>query len=321
MITLQVTGGLGNQMFIYAFGRRLQSLGYKLRFDTSAYKVRGGGQDIRNLEIVYFKLNEDFVFGDYQSKSSKNIANIFARLLHRLRVKSLPYNPIRSSQDAHSCSILESQIHPDKLSQIPQKASIQGYFINLSYFQNISSKLSEEFTLKNSLSPHNQKWQDIIHNTPHSTSLHIRRGDYLKYSGYTKLGQCYYTKAIQIIKERLGNPHFFIFSNDIQWCKDNLPQALSSVIDKDWLTFVEGNDEGHAIEEMELMRSCEHAIVANSTFSWWAAYLMKNPRKICIMPSSYSIYDDVNKILPLEWILIDPIWGEVQEAKSKFSTP
>lgn len=153
--------------------------------------------------------------------------------------------------------------------------------------------------------------------------MHIRRGDYLipEHSGYTKLGQCYYTKAIQVIKERLGNPHFFIFSNDIQWCKDNLPQALSSVIDKDWLTFVEGNDEGNAIEEMELMRSCEHAIVANSTFSWWAAYLMKNPKKICIMPSSYSIYDDVNKILPLEWILIDPIWGEIQEAKSKFSTP
>ena len=112
--------------------------------------------------------------------------------------------------------------------------------------------------------------------------LHIRRGDYLN-SDYANLCEgTYYDDAIKSIKAKLKKPHIFIFSNDILWCERNFLAILSDEAKKGVeFEFVKNNGEDSAVQEMELMRSCQNAIIANSTFSWWTGYLIDNPQKNC----------------------------------------
>lgn len=113
------------------------------------------------------------------------------------------------------------------------------------------------------------------------------------------------------IKTRLGQPHIFIFSNDIEWCEKNLCNLLD--FKGCHIEFVKANGEGNAAEEMELMRACKHAVIANSTFSWWASYLIDNPDKQIIMPT--QVFNDTrripksNMLAKKGYILIDPFWG------------
>lgn len=203
---------------------------------------------------------------------------------------------------------LISFLHPD--------TTFMGYFQDLFFFDSIREILMRDLTLKIPLFPHNQSIKETILNTPNSCFLHVRRGDYLAQSSWSfvKLGASYYEHAIKLIKERIPHPCIFIFSNEIQWCKDYFIQMLSpEVTEGVEFRFVCNNGEGDAAEEMELMRSCKNAIIANSTFSWWAAYLMKEPTKVIITPTHFhhpSRYftDILGTLIPKdngEWIAID----------------
>ena len=190
-----------------------------------------------------------------------------------------------------------------------------GYFQNLIYFQEIDSIIRQEFSLKMPLQPHNQTLKQKISKTENSVFLHVRLGDYIKDDAtggtYVYLAKTYYQNAINIMKDILKLPNIFIFSNDISWCEKN----LCSLLDFSGcnIEFVKGNGEGNAAEEMELMRTCKHAIIANSTFSWWAAYLMDNKDKKIIVPT--QIFNDtrmipkMNMLTQKGWIMIDPFWG------------
>ncbi|MCI5786172.1 MAG: alpha-1,2-fucosyltransferase [Helicobacter trogontum] len=185
-----------------------------------------------------------------------------------------------------------------------------GYFQNLVYFDEINSVLRKEFKLQIPLKPHNQASKTKIDQTGNSVFLHVRLGDYLRCENLVRLGKTYYQSAIEIIKTRLGQPHIFIFSNDIEWCEKNLCNLLD--FKGCHIEFVKGNGEGNAAEEMELMRACKHAIIANSTFSWWASYLIDNPDKQIIMPTQFvnnAIISHTNTLAKKGYILIDPFWG------------
>lgn len=172
----------------------------------------------------------------------------------------------------------------------------------------------QDFKLKIPLSRENLAYKNQILQTQDSVFVHIRRGDYLLSTnvGYAKLGQTYYANAITFIRSKIKNPHFFIFSNDIQWCKENFIQVIGNHLESSCVTFVDCNNEGNAIQEIELMRSCQHGIITNSTFSWWAGYLIESTSKICILPDYYGIYDEIKNLIPSNsYYLIDHIWGRV----------
>ena len=145
--------------------------------------------------------------------------------------------------------------------------------------------------------------------------MHIRRGDFLASanSDFIKLDKDYYERAFCHLKAIYPQAYLYIFSNDIPWCKEHFSQhnKTESSISTQGLefSFVENNDEAVAVQEMELMRACQNGIIANSTFSWWAAYLMKNPSKIIISPSHFFIntppFHSTSLILPKEWITIN----------------
>lgn len=302
MITLKMMGGLGNQMFIYAYGKRLSMLGHEIQFDSSSYsytnKTHRGREinTIRNLEILDFYLSP-FTFINQPGE------NILISKLQKLYHKIFSPKNITYEKDIKD------------LFKISKNSYIQGHFINASLVEDIREELLKDFVLKSPISSQNQSWKEKILSTPNSVFIHIRRGDYLlsHHWNFVKLGQAYYNSAISILQTKLLSPHFFIFSNDIQWCKKHI--GLFSGLSSKNTTFIEGNHEGMAIEELELMRNCKHGIMANSTFSWWAGFLLRNPQKICIFPTQFLYNPDqdvANQLIPLseKWYLIDPIWGE-----------
>lgn len=194
-------------------------------------------------------------------------------------------------------------------------AYIFGYFQNYLFVKSVSAELKEEFKLKKPLSQRNQELKSKILGTPDSVFLHVRRGDYLQLWNYIELGSTYYNNALHEINSRLSQPTVFIFSNDIAWCKQMFLSHLDCALQESMhFEFIEGNTEGYACEEMELMRSCKHAIIANSSFSWWAAYLIENPDKIVCMPK-YVLHDPLcvpvfAKHLKYEGcVVVDHIWS------------
>lgn len=240
--------------------------------------------------------------------------NYFLKLLYKM----LP----RKYRNWHYKYIIESGVEKNVESKLKsgnyykERDYFRGYFFNIAYFSEIRDILLADFTLNTPLDSKNLAIKTRILNTQDSVFLHIRRGDYLHANHLAKLGNSYYNSALKIIQNALPHATIFVFSNDINWCKKHLLQNLDSNITRDFnFEFIDNNHEGCAAFELELMKSCKHAIMANSTFSFWAAYLIENPSKIVVMPNlySYNSHGITHKDLHKEqksWRVIDIIWGE-----------
>lgn len=319
-------GGLGNQMFQYAFAKALAHFHKaEVILDASFYSnpknthlqedsriyANATQPTIRNLEITHFNLSLPIDITFNQKAFFKSHDKLMP--LYRIYKNLLPRAYRRHNYRYHYAESLILQEQFLTLN-FPTYAYFDGYFQNLSYFDNISHIIQQEFTLKHPLSQSNQTLKEQIESTPNATFVHIRRGDYLASanSNTIKLGKDYYEKAFCHIKAIYPQAHLYIFSNDIPWCKEHFKQHhTESGISTQGLafSFVENNDEAAAMQEMELMRACQNGIIANSTFSWWAAYLMKNPSKTIISPSHFFIktppLHSTSLILPKKWIAIN----------------
>jgi hypothetical protein len=180
----------------------------------------------------------------------------------------------------------------------PKDVYLNGYWQSEYYFEPIKGILRKEFTLKEVLIGQNAELAERIKNS-NSVSLHIRRGDYVDNKEVSEFhGTCspeYYKKAIEFLKAK-GDLEVFVFSDDIQWAKENLRA--------DKINFVAQNNPGYI--DMNLMALCKHNIIANSSFSWWAAWLNQSPSKIVIAPQKW--FADPGRqtpdIYPKNWIKI-----------------
>lgn len=151
-----------------------------------------------------------------------------------------------------------------------KNSDLFGYFQSEKYFDNCKDLIRHHFEFQDSLLFGNQ-----IENISNSCSIHIRRGDYLNLQEYHPFpGLEYYRKSISYMKSR-GVERFFMFSDDIPWCKEQFSEENE-------ITYIENNID---IKDLALMSVCKHNIIANSSFSWWGAWLNKNPEKIVIAPS------------------------------------
>lgn len=201
----------------------------------------------------------------------------------------------------------------------------EGCFQNLAYFDNIKEILMQDFTLKIPLDSKNTAMKNRILNAKECAFLHIRRGDYLTGDNaklYVKLDSKYYNGALNALLKRLKNIEskidIFVFSNDILWCKKHFVNSLQAALRVHFnFIFVDINNEGNAASELTLMSLCKHNIIANSTFSFWAAYLNANDKKNVICPdrllhyapcSAFDNYE--NKIYPKKWIKINHLTGK-----------
>lgn len=322
-------GGLGNQMFIYAFAKKIELMGYSIRlldyeFDlkktSKTLQTSKKEENIRKMEILLFNLTKNNVEFDCRALDEK--ASLLKKILSLLQ--KIYYKKIKS-KIIYDNAI--SYINQNYLKNLPNNSHFFGYFQNVDFFDDIYEQLLDDFSLKIPLSDTNKQLQTKIKNTKNSCFLHIRRGDFLDPINWDmfQLGKTYYQSAISILKKKMKTIHIFVFSNEIEWCKKNLINYLGyDDLEDIIIEFVDNNGEGNAAEEMELMRSCEHAIMANSTFSWWAGYLLQNKEKICIMPSRffYNPQKEVaknlvpkNTSLYQSWYTLDPIWGDIVVTK------
>lgn len=338
MITLKLQGGLGNQMFIYAFAKTLEHMGYEVCLDARIYNFyrqkshdietnrRGGGlhtkshMSIRKLELLDFNITLPIINHSSKWVQNDTMTPIYLKILGKTK-KYLIEFARRNKTFSEQAIIKEGQI------SLPSHRDIilDGYFCNARYFSHLHGILQKDLTLQKPLSTQNQELQQTILKTPNSCFIHIRRGDYLASHNwmFVKLGKTYYEEAIKLVAKNTETPTFFIFSNDIHWCKeyflDLLDQRLVTQYD---FVFVDTNSEGNASEELELMKSCQNGIVANSTFSWWAAFLQNHQTKTIVIPNQlvYYEYNDENFIPPQskekeygQWYSLDWCWGSLQK--------
>ncbi|MFT5759980.1 MAG: hypothetical protein ACI9LM_004764 [Alteromonadaceae bacterium] len=287
MIIVKITGGLGNQLFQYAIGRALSlKLGCELVLDTSFYPQ----QKLRKYELDKFHIAARLATKIEINKSGAG-HHIIARLIRKLGLTSLLYpNYIEE---------LESISFVSAIDQCQAGCYLDGYWQNPNYFQKYKDTLCKDFEPIIPISKPAKKWLDKVLTTD-SVSLHVRRGDYIQNAHTNSLhGTCsleYYCNAIAHMKRQVKTPIFYIFSDDIQWCKDNL-----SFIDN--ANFIDNTTS--AIDDLVLMQNCTANIIANSTFSWWGAWL--NPRQEnLVAPADWFCSKERNslEIYPKSWLIL-----------------
>ncbi|MFZ2038574.1 MAG: alpha-1,2-fucosyltransferase [Minisyncoccia bacterium] len=261
---VKIQGGLGNQLFQYAYGKNLELAGKKVVFDTSFFHNKSSSDTARDFKLNNYNIETKSPFCD--CRESALIRN-FRRVLRHLKIIG------------------------------------NGYYQSEKYFKNIEAEIRKEFTLKNSLTKEALTWQEKIKGVENSVSIHIRRGDYVQ-DQKTKAfhGSCdieYYKKGLEVVTNKIGkNIEIFVFSDDIDWAKTNLSFAYQT-------NFV-SNPAIFDYEEIYLISLCKNNIIANSTFSWWGAWLNQNPNKIVVAPKQWLANKTSDKlgILPTDWTQI-----------------
>ena len=293
MIIIKLQGGLGNQMFQYAIARKL-SLANKteLKLDLDFLLDRTPRPDFtyRDYNLNIFNLKIEFA----TQEETKPFVN---HLDSRMKRKIYTYLFLGKSNKY----INEKQFTYDPdIFKLTGNIYLDGYWQTEKYFSDIKNILYNDFTIKISQDKKSQETNKMIKDT-NSVSIHIRRGDYIENKqNYNFHGICdldYYNNSINLLLKRIENPHFFVFSDDHQWTQENLKLNYP-------MTFVDHNDDSKNYEDLRLMSQCKHNIIANSTFSWWGAWLNQNPDKIVIAPHKWFNNETRNTqdIIPENWI-------------------
>ncbi len=290
MIVVKLIGGLGNQMFQYATGLALSQLKRTdLYIDISELdKELDGGRIAHKLELDAFNIQLKIAPNDEVLRLKKLGEKKTTRVMHRF----FPFL-FSTIHAAESGLKFHSQfVH------YPSNTYLNGYWQNQKYFSSIKAELYQQFTPK--LSPTEGVLEFIQKiNSSNSISIHVRRGDYLLPEISNYHGNCdlrYYKESMSFISKEVSNPLFFVFSNDLDWCKQNLPADFN-------LVFVQ--HDGENFWDLLLMSYCKHNIIANSSFSWWSAWLNKNANKIVVAPEYWykQIKSKEIEIVDEKWIL------------------
>ena len=287
MLLVKLDGGLGNQMFQYAFGKQF-SVQYSIPLKLDIFKLF----EYRKFELAVFKFHqeiatkEDLLFFDRQHLS------LSKKVLFKIKNCNIKAFYLSEREGVENYTFLK---------KTPKYVLISGHWQSESYFKNIENIIRLDFSFPNITAKKNITYCSLIQQT-NSVSVHIRRGDYLleqnnKVHGVLPLQ--FYRQAIEYIVKKTFNPVFFIFSDDADWAIENLDF-------KGKFYFVTGNESNHAYVDMQLMSYCKHNIIANSSFSWWGAWLNNYQSKIVIAPKQWfadPVKNSFNKnIIPKEWI-------------------
>ena len=290
MIIVKLIGGLGNQMFQYALGRRMAYvLGVKLKLDIFGF----ANYKLRTYGLSPFNIQENFASPEEVTALKVRKRGIAERVIRRVLRKPPKLAPtyIREKKLFH--------FDPDIL-DLPNDVYLDGSWQSEKYFTDIEAIIRQEFTVKTPQAGINKELAKQI-TSCESVSLHIRRGDYVSNPHTNQiLGICdldYYLRCVDCLTQTVEHPHFFIFSDEQEWVHNNLKLSYP-------ITIVDHNKAGKDYEDLRLMSQCKHHIIANSTFSWWGAWLSQNPEKIVFAPKRWLKSDayDPKDLIPDKWI-------------------
>ena len=282
-----IFNGLGNQMSQYAFYLQKKTLN-KNTFYVPMCKVHDGLQ-----------LNNAFGLNIQNSIFRSFLLYIYKTL--RAKKLIVVIGPVKAILTFLNLKVVDENFDYNFKSKFLLPSKYLTYYFggwhSEKYFLDVKQQLLKDFKFKSVEDGDNKMIIDSIKNS-NSISIHIRRGDYLTAENYAMFGEVcnkgYYDKAISIINERVHDPHFFVFSNDFSWAERNLNFAN--------VTYVKLNSGVNSWKDMFLMTICKHNIIANSTFSWWGAWLNLNPQKLVICPNRFLNNDSQTDVYPDSWL-------------------
>lgn len=289
-IIVRLQAGLGNQLYQYATAKALATkLNRKLVIDT---KLIAAEAPTRHYDLCFFTIEESYI-SSFDKWCTRWAASVrLGKLFRTFFPPAWGYKIILDKEEGYDESVFEDHWGPIVL---------QGYWQSFKYFQNIEDIIREEFQFKTFPSATNRHAIQKIQHT-NSVAIHIRRGDYISNPIANKIhGTCdksYYDRAIQYLYTRLDNPYFFVFTDHPEWAKEYINIEAPTEI-------IEHNLGLADYEDLRLMSLCKHLIIANSSFSWWGAWLSKTQNnQIVIAPKKWFNIDKVpaEDRIPTEWI-------------------
>lgn len=286
MIVIEASGGLGNQMFQYALYKKLESMNKDVAFDTSFFRSK---QNLRELEIGVFGVQ-------YRTITDKEAAFIRGYGYQDSIIDKIKYKLKPSNMEEYRDTIESFQ--PEVLKK--DNVYLRGYWQSEKYFKDIRSTILEEFAfpmhIRENMNDLTEKMQ-----AENSVSIHVRRSDYLSEQNAKVYGNIctekYYENAVKYIESQIENPHFYVFTDDLEWAENYFKGDNYTIVDKN-----RGKD---SYVDIYLMSCCKHNIIANSSFSWWGAWLNQNPDKRVLAPKKWFHNHEKEEIVCEDWIRIE----------------
>lgn len=306
MILANPYGGLGNQLFCYAFARMLAAhtnehvyfsrSSFNRMYDSSFPKVEYFGD--------YFQLNPQLITvtnGAFSKELFRGCASV-GRRIFTSKQETLTQNQFFEQAKKGYYVSRTTYSLCDNIKDIPTTFPVkyvEGLFQWPAFFESIREQLKQELSLKLEIGNTNKDALEKIQKSE-SICMHIRRGDYLKFPTIQVCNYHYYKQAMDYISQCVKNPTFYIFSDDIEWVKGNyiIPYPHRYI-----------EEHNLAPIELELMKSCKHFIMSNSTFSWWAQYLSKNGEAVVIAPTPWFADGRKTSLYLPHWVLLKSSGG------------
>jgi len=281
MIIVRLRGGLGNQLFQYAAAKALaRHKGVELKSDLYTYTKH----PYRKYELGKFNIN---------------LPEATREEVHRFTGGNFLIRYLNKRENYFHCPQVLAQPHYhfyEDFFNLPMPLYLSGYWQSEKYFLNIADELKKEFTPREPWDGANQQF--IAKMKAHeSVAVHIRRGDFVKNrqhgssTFFATLSMDYYKRAIAFVQDKISHPHFYFFSDDIEWCKDQFAELQSA-------EFINHNTGINSYKDLLLMSQCKHQVIANSTFSWWGAWLNQNTDKIIVAPQTWFHQNYISKVEP-----------------------
>jgi hypothetical protein len=290
MVITNLIGGLGNQMFQYAKGRAA-SMAHQtsLTLDVSGFSNYALHQGFELQRIFSFKagIADEADLREVLGWQSPNYVR---------KVVCRPSMAVFRRKEL----VVEQHFHYGQgIKNVPSDCYLTGYWQSEKNFLEIAAQIRKDFTFKLPMGGKNIELAKRVSEVT-AVSLHVRRGDYVNNPETTAIhGVCtleYYQAAIKYIAERIEQPVFFVFSDNIEWVKDNIKLDYPC-------QYVDHNHGVESYNDMRLMSYCQHHIIANSSFSWWAAWLNPHIEKIIIAPKRwFATKTDTRDLLPASWV-------------------
>jgi len=286
MIITKLQCGLGNQMFQYAAGLAL------------AHKHR----TVQKLDVSWFRSYDGMANHNQYGLNCFNILEQFATQDEVLEI----------TQDPASKHVAPVVDFYDAFSNLPDETYLDGFFQSEKFFLQISEIVRQHFSFRFPPTAEVSRWAEQIQSSAPSVCLHVRRGDYvsLYQDKFGLLGPDYYRNALHTLKERHSNLTVFVFSDDIDSAERELHLDLPHY-------FVRATEHHNFHDKIRLMALCNHAIISNSTFAWWGAWLIPGKEKTVIAPKPWFTGEELNQLQ-----IVSDSWIQISRtARDSFMTP
>lgn len=292
-VIIKLKGGLGNQMFQYAFSRALKhsvekagvpiNLSYDATVYTESGRIKKDTPRTFDLQRLYCDVS---VAVEEEITKARNPYGFFSELYRKLEQKLIGPDDI--------------SFQPTLL-QAPYKNYYEGYWQSAKYFAEIEEEIRQAFRFRKSLRPTAKTKMQEIDIEPNAVSVFYRKTDYVHHNDLDVCDEAYYQRAFTKMQKLVPNAKFFVTSDDIEWVKQNAKLPIGSVLisDKALINYV---------EEMEIISHCRHFIIPNSTFAWWTAYLSPHYQTAHIIaPALWSKahnHTHYKDIAPSNWLRV-----------------